>query len=80
MVRLISKKFDGVLVQTRFVAKALIDSGVHLPIRVMGCAIDLTAYAALGAKRVIAPATRSPTKEAPFVFLDVSSCFPRKGG
>jgi glycosyltransferase involved in cell wall biosynthesis/Flp pilus assembly protein TadD len=83
LVRLINQKFQGVLVQTRFVAKVLIDSGVRLPIRVMGCAIDLAAYTALGAARGAehgtAPASRPPTKEAPFVFLHVSSCFPRKG-
>jgi glycosyltransferase involved in cell wall biosynthesis len=45
----------------------------------MGCAIDLTAFAAVGAKRGITAALRPPTKAAPFVFLHVSSCFPRKG-
>ena len=79
MVRFLNEKFQGILVQTRFVAKALIDSGVRLPIRLMGCAIDLDAYAALGAERAAAPASREPTKAAPFVFLHVSSCFPRKG-
>jgi glycosyltransferase involved in cell wall biosynthesis/tetratricopeptide (TPR) repeat protein len=79
MVRLLNEKFQGILVQTRFVAKALIDSGVRLPIRVMGCAINLDAYAALGAERAASPALRRPTKAAPFVLLHVSSCFPRKG-
>ena len=79
MVRLLNERFQGVLVQTRFVAKTLIDSGVRLPIRVMGCAPDLHDYAALGAGRATAPVLRRPTKAAPFVFLHVSSCFPRKG-
>jgi glycosyltransferase involved in cell wall biosynthesis/Flp pilus assembly protein TadD len=79
MVRLLNERFQAILVQTRFVAKALIDSGVRLPIRVMGCAPDLDAYAALGAGRAAAPALRQRTKAAPFVFLHVSSCFPRKG-
>lgn len=79
MVRLLNEQFEGILVQTRFVAKALIDSGVRLPVRVMGCAIDLEAYTALGAARAAAPTTRLPAKAVPFVFLHVSSCFPRKG-
>ena len=79
MVRVINEKYHGVVVQTRFVAKALINSGVRLPIRWIGCAIDLDAYAALGAARGGVPASRRPTASAPFVFLHVSSCLPRKG-
>ena len=79
MVRLLNEKFHGILVQTHFVRKALIDSGVRLPIRVMGCALDLDAYAALGAERCARSSLKQPTKAAPFVFLHVSSCFPRKG-
>ena len=77
MVETINRRFDGVLVQTRFVAKALIDSGVRIPVRLMGYAPDLEAYAAVGAERALAP--EKPTAAAPFVFLHVSSCFPRKG-
>lgn len=80
MVRLLNEKFQGILVQTQFVVKALINSGVRLPVRVMGCAPDLAAYAALGDTRAaLTPGSRRPTKETPFVFLHVSSCFPRKG-
>lgn len=79
VVRLLNGRFQGILVQTQFVAKALVDSGVRLPIRVMGCGPDLSAYAPLGAARAGASAVRRPTKAAPFVFLHVSSCFPRKG-
>lgn len=79
MVRVLNEKFDGILVQTRFVAKALIDSGVRLPVRVMGCAPDLTAYAALGEKRAIGRRFHVPTRTDPFTFLHVSSCFLRKG-
>ena len=79
MVRVLNEKFDEILVQTRFVAKALIDSGVHLPVRVMGCAPDLTAYAALGEKRAIERCFHVPTRTDPFTFLHVSSCFLRKG-
>ena len=45
----------------------------------MGCAPYLDAYAALGAQHALTPELRQPTKETPFVFLHVSSCFPRKG-
>ena len=79
MVRLLNEKFQGILVQTHFIAKALIDLGVRLPVRVMGCAPDLAAHAALGDERAARPGFRRPTKETPFTFLHVSSCFPRKG-
>jgi glycosyltransferase involved in cell wall biosynthesis/Tfp pilus assembly protein PilF len=78
MVRQLNQGFQGILVQTQFVAKALIDSGVRLPIRLMGCAPDLDAYAAFGFDRAAALPKR-PSKATPFVFLHVSSCFPRKG-
>ena len=78
MVRVLNKGFQGILVQTNFVAKALINSGVRLPIRLMGCAPDIDAFAALGFDRA-AEAPKRPSKETPFVFLHVSSCFPRKG-
>ncbi len=77
IVRLLNDQFDGVLVQTRFVAKVLIDSGLHIPIRLMGCAIDLKAFEAVGAER--SAGTRHLSKQNPFVFLHISSCFPRKG-
>lgn len=79
MVRLLNERFQGVLAQTRFVAKVLVDSGVCLPVRVMGCAPDLDPFTALGADRAAAPVRPHPTSAAPFVFLHVSSCFPRKG-
>jgi glycosyltransferase involved in cell wall biosynthesis/Flp pilus assembly protein TadD len=79
IVRLLNQNFHGVLVETRFVAKALTDSGVRLPIRLMGCAPDLDAYLALGAERAAGPARPRPSAAAPFTFLHVSSCFPRKG-
>ena len=79
MVRKINEKFDGVLVWTRFVAKALINSGVKLPVRVIGCAPDLQPYLELGERRATEPRLQPPSTEKPFVFLHVSSCFPRKG-
>jgi glycosyltransferase involved in cell wall biosynthesis len=79
MVRLLNEKFQGILVWTHFVAKALIDSGVRLPIRVMGYAPDLSPLINIGEKRAAMPATRQPSKAEPLTFLHVSSCFPRKG-
>ena len=65
--------FDAVLAPTRFVAKALTDSGLPLPVRVIGQAPDLTAFEAIAAQRA------ARASAAPFTFLHVSSCFPRKG-
>ncbi len=65
--------FRGVLAETPSVARALLDSGVTVPVAVCGFAPDLTRYAALGEQRVLRAAGR------PTTFLHVSSCFPRKG-
>jgi glycosyltransferase involved in cell wall biosynthesis len=79
MVHLLNDKFDGILVPTRFVAKALIDSGVHLPMRVIGYAPALDELARIGERRAAAPRAGRPDAGDPFTFLHVSSCFPRKG-
>ncbi len=79
MVQFLNRRFEGVVVQTRFVAKALIDSGLRAPLRLMGYAPDLDAFAAVGAQRATAEPRGRPSKDKPFVFLHVSSCFPRKG-
>lgn len=80
MVESLNRNFDGILVQTRFVAKALIDSGVHVPVRLMGYAPELAGFAAVAAERARSGLPlRTPTETAPFIFLHVSSCFPRKG-
>ncbi len=64
--------FDAVLAPSRFVARALMDSGLRLPIRTVGFAPQLAACAAL--------ASRPERGHArPFTFLHVSSAFPRKG-
>src|SRR5690242_5533413 len=60
LVRQINENFDAVLVWTQFVAKALIDSGVRLPVRVIGCAPNLDAYIALGERRAKAPKRQQP--------------------
>ena len=64
--------FAGVLAPSASVAKALIDSGVHVPVRIVGLAPALDAHLALRAVRAARP-------DRPFTFLHVSSCFPRKG-
>ncbi len=66
--------FGGVLAPTRIVAKALIDSGVQVPVRVLAQAPRLERFRALRAGR----AGRAEGA-GPFTFLHVSSCFPRKG-
>ena len=68
--------FQGVLAPTRFVAKVLRDSGVAVPVRLLGYAPRLAPFLALDR-----PQARAETgaTDAPFRFLHVSSCFPRKG-
>ena len=64
--------FAGVLAPAPSVARALIESGVTVPVAMCGFAPDLAGYAALGA-------ARGPREGRPYTFLHVSSCFPRKG-
>lgn len=68
-VDLLNEKFDVVLGQVRSVRKALIDSGVHRPIPLVGLPVDVSHYRGL---------KRTPPKDVT-TFLHVSSCFPRKG-
>jgi glycosyltransferase involved in cell wall biosynthesis len=68
----LNSRFRGVLAATASVAKALIDSGLTIPVQVLGQAMDLTPFQALASRRA-RPAG------APVTFLHVSSCFPRKG-
>ena len=72
MVEDFNAHLDGIGVTSTFVADALRDSGVTVPIRVVGNGVD-------------APAPRA-TVQAPeldglsgFTFLHISSAFPRKG-
>ena len=69
----LNREFDGVLAPSKFVAKTLVDSGVHVPVRVVGHAPNLAAFQRLRDDR----ARREPA--ATFTFLHVSSGFPRKG-
>ncbi len=64
--------FDGVVAPTRFVARALQDSGLRLPVRVIPPPLPWMPVAP-DARR------REPRANAALTFLHVSSCFPRKG-
>jgi len=66
-------EFRGVLAPSRFVAKAMVDSGVAGPVELLGYAPPLDRFLSLGAEPRPRPAG------ARTVFLHVSSCFPRKG-
>ncbi|MGE3283110.1 MAG: tetratricopeptide repeat protein [Alphaproteobacteria bacterium] len=73
-----NRHYRGMLAQTRAVQKALLDSGIAIPVHRVGCAIDLSRFARIGDSRAATP--RPPLdRDHPFVFLHVSSCFPRKG-
>ena len=67
--------FRGVLAPSCFVARALLDSGVRLPIRVLGQSPRLAPFHALREERL--QDARPPGTVTNF--LHVSSCFPRKG-
>ena len=71
-VAVLNGGFRGVAAPSRSVAKALVDSGVQVPVRVVRQAPRLDAFTALRRERRERPA-------GPFTFLHVSSCFPRKG-
>jgi FkbM family methyltransferase len=72
-VALLNRSFDGVLAAASFVAKALTDSGLSIPVRVVGHAPDLADFVSLRARR------RNRVASEQFTFLHVSSGFPRKG-
>ena len=69
-VEVLNTAFRGVLAPARSVAKALVESGVGVPVRVLGQAPDLGRFRAVAGER---------GRREVFTFLHVSSCFPRKG-
>ncbi len=71
-VAVLNQHFRGVLAPSLFVAKALVDSGVTVPVRVVGHVPRLDPYRAIRAGC-------TPRIDRPFTFLHVSSLFPRKG-
>ena len=70
-VATLNRSFDAVFAPSRFVAKALVDSGVGIPVLTIGQAPDLSRFAAVEAG--------ARGNNRPFTFLHVSSAFPRKG-
>lgn len=70
-VSVLNESFGAVLAPSRFVAKALVDSGVSRPVHVVGFAPDLQAYLDLPD-----PQAREGGRTT---FLHISSAFPRKG-
>ncbi|MBV9783074.1 MAG: FkbM family methyltransferase, partial [Acidisphaera sp.] len=73
-VALLNRSFRGVLSPSRFVSKALIDSGLSIPVRTVGFAPDLAGFRRLAETRA-----GGAGRGGRFTFLHVSSCFPRKG-
>lgn len=76
MVQDINRGYDAVFAPTKTVEKALIDSGVKLPVHVVQYPSKFEKFRSI-AQRRIAASTDSFKLET--VFLHVSSCFPRKG-
>jgi FkbM family methyltransferase len=74
-VRVLNKNFDAVFAPSTYVACVLINSGLSIPVRVVGQAPDLTHFRRLRTER---KPSSFGAKRA-FTFLHVSSCFPRKG-
>ncbi len=70
-VTVLNRDFDGVLAPSASTAKALVDSGVSIPVRTVGFAPDLRGFAQLRSADAM--------PQRPHTFLHVSSCFPRKG-
>ena len=64
---------DGITTMSRYVSKVLVDNGVAVPQAVAGVGVDHW-------ERVSADtAFEKPPEATGFIFLHVSSCFPRKG-
>jgi glycosyltransferase involved in cell wall biosynthesis len=72
-VAVLNQAFRGVLAPSRFVAKALVDSGVAIPVRTIPQAPMLAEFETLGRER------QDRLPDEVFTFLHVSSCFRRKG-
>jgi glycosyltransferase involved in cell wall biosynthesis len=71
-VREFNASLDVITVTSRFVAKVLLDNGVHAPIAVVGNGVDQI-RSGQGRPRT------SQSSTDPFKFLHISSGFPRKG-
>ncbi len=73
MIATLAGGFDGVLAPSRFVAKALVDSGLSIAVATVGQAPEMDGFRAIAAERKHAAPGNITT------FLHVSSAFPRKG-
>ena len=78
MTERLNSGFQGVLASSVSVAKSIVDSGVQIPVRVIGFSPDLEKFVEVAEIRSVRRRER-PTAISPFTFLHVSSCFPRKG-
>jgi glycosyltransferase involved in cell wall biosynthesis len=77
LASLMNQHLDGVLVPSEYCKRVVRDSGVSLPIAVIGHGVD---HEGVPPPLPIDRATRGePTREAPFVFLNVSAGVDRKG-
>lgn len=74
-VRVLNGGFDAVFAPSVAVAKALLDSGVSIPVHMVGQAPNLSAFSKIASNRV----SGSYQDSQKFTFLHISSCFPRKG-
>ena len=72
-IALLNREFRGVLAPSAFVAKALVDSGLSIPVHRVGYAPELSSFSRLRQER------NQRAAGPVFTFLHVSSGFPRKG-
>ena len=68
----LNANFHAIIAPARSVEKALLDSGVRIPVGAIGQPTQLSSY-----YNAAGPRKRTPNE--PIIFLHVSSCFPRKG-
>ncbi|WP_395944860.1 glycosyltransferase [Brevundimonas sp.] len=69
IVEALEEHFSAVLAPSRSVRKALVDSGLRIPVALIGLPSELEAFEAVQGRK----------DGAEKLFLHVSSCFPRKG-
>jgi glycosyltransferase involved in cell wall biosynthesis/GR25 family glycosyltransferase involved in LPS biosynthesis len=73
-VAMLNEHFDAIVTTARFVVKILVDSGIRIPIHLIGLSPDLTDLLSIRQRRRLPPRDHEP-----FCFLHVSACVPRKG-
>lgn len=67
----LAENFDGIISPSQVVTRALLDSGLPIPIATIGQPVNVDQY------RALAPSRKRPSSK--ISFLHVSSCFKRKG-